>query len=150
MFPKKKWGWTTPEKAPGDAKKRLAVLDRIFSEYIRRRDADGNGVCRCITCGHYYFWKEMDAGHFINRDKKAVRFDERNVNAQCPACNRFHAGEQHKHAKAIDRKHGTGTADLLENLGSARGAKLDIYWIEDRITHYRKKVKELSCKMSAI
>lgn len=27
-----------------------AKLDKIFSEYIRLRDADNNGMVRCISC----------------------------------------------------------------------------------------------------
>ena len=34
-------------------------LDRLFSEYIRRRDADA-GYCRCVTCGKLQHWREMD------------------------------------------------------------------------------------------
>lgn len=35
-------------------------LDRIFSEYIRLRDADNNGYIRCISCGKIVFWKDTD------------------------------------------------------------------------------------------
>ena len=122
--------------------KLIASLDHIFSVYIRLRDADKNGMCRCITCGKPFPWKECDAGHFITRDRKATRWEEKNVNAQCPRCNRFRSGEQYEHGLAIDRKYGAGTADRLKRLGSMR-SKLSASWLEYQIEEYRKKVKEL-------
>lgn len=91
----------------------MARADRIFSEYIRLRDADTNGSCTCITCGRTGDIKEFDAGHFVPRDKKATRYDERNVNAQCQYCNRYRAGEQYRHGQEIDLKYGEGTAQEL-------------------------------------
>lgn len=85
----------------------------------------------------------MDAGHFVSRDRYATRWSEVNVNVQCPHCNRFRAGEQYRHGVAIDKKYGPGTAQMLEQLGSARGTKISPEWIEERIEYYRKKVKEI-------
>lgn len=87
--------------------------DKYFSEYIRKRDADYRGLCQCITCGNWKAWKQMDAGHFINRDREATRYDERNAHGQCRKCNRFQSGNQFEHGKAVDRIHGEGTADEL-------------------------------------
>jgi hypothetical protein len=152
LQPKKRWGWkvSTEKKAPGDVKKRILVLDKVFSQYIRLRDANNWGLCFCVTCGNPFHWKGGDAGHFIQRNRMAVRFDERNVNAQCKKCNRFDSGMQHDHGKAIDKKHGKGTADLLSNLGKVRGSKLDIYYVEEKITEYRIKIKQISCKLCNI
>ena len=139
--PKKKWGWTKPEK-PDSRKKLIATLDRWFSKFIRLRDSDRNGMCRCVTCGKPDHWKEMDAGHFISREKLPVRYDERNVHAQCKQCNRFKSGNQFEHGKAVDIIHGPGTADLLNSLGRVRGGKLDPYFLEIKIAEYKEKVKK--------
>ena len=40
----------------------LKKLDKIFSEYIRKRDADENGYVKCCTCPTVEHWKEMDCG----------------------------------------------------------------------------------------
>ena len=126
----------------------LKTLDDYFSKFIRLRDSDENGLCKCITCWRSFHWKEMDAGHFVTRDRKATRFDERNVSAQCSLCNRHHHGEQFKHGEAIDRLYGKGTAELLKNLGAARGARLTTEWIEHFIGIYREKVKTLKKEKS--
>jgi len=91
----------------------MAKADRYFSQYIRLRDSDHNSMAICITCGVQKHISEMDAGHFIDRSHNATRYDERNVNAQCRTCNRFQSGRQYEHGKAIDLKHGTGTAEQL-------------------------------------
>lgn len=78
----------------------------------------------------------------------AVRFSSQNCNAQCPHCNRFRAGEQYEHGRAIDRKYGNGTADQLRMLGQARGTKIDRFWIETQIDEYKKKLKEIKNKLA--
>jgi hypothetical protein len=93
-----------------------------------------------------FHWKEIHAGHFITRDRKAVRYDPRNVNAQCCFCNSFKSGEQFKHGKAIDSKFGKGTSDLLQNLSMVSYKKLDAGWFLYHIDIYKKKVKELKEK----
>lgn len=122
------------------------ALDRVFSEYIRLRDSSGNGLCRCITCSKTLPWKAADAGHFIERDRLATRYNEQNVNAQCPRCNRFRNGEQFLHGLAIDRKYGKGTAEMLEAI-SRKPAKLGAVYYEEQIKKYREKVKKLRKKV---
>jgi hypothetical protein len=135
--------FSLPKVKKIDLKKRIRILDTVFSEYIRRRDADKNGICRCITCGRPAPWREMDAGHFVSRNHKAVRWDERNVHAQCRAENRFQSGKQYEHGKEIDRKYGIGTADLLIKLGSSNHVKISLSWVEYQIKLYKEKIKNI-------
>lgn len=85
------------------------TLDKWFSLYIRRRDTPGP----CCTCGKWLTFEDSECGHFITRDRHAVRWDERNAHAQCTRCNLHGKGEQHKHGEYVNRKHGEGTTDLL-------------------------------------
>ena len=118
-------------------------LDRLFSEYIRRRDADYAGYCRCVTCGKVQHWREMDAGHFVPRDRIATRWDETNVHPQCRECNRFRSGKQYEHGMAIDRIHGPGTAARLWAVGNARGAKISAFQMEELIESVKACIKML-------
>ena len=118
-------------------------LDRLFSEYIRRRDADYAGYCRCVTCGKMQHWREMDAGHFVPRDRIATRWDVTNVHPQCRECNRFRSGKQYEHGRAIDRMYGSGTADRLMALGSARVAKISAFQMEEMIESVKALLKRL-------
>ena len=117
-------------------------LDRIFSIYIRNRDADENGICRCISCGKRDYWKNMDAGHFINRKHLSLRWDERNVHAQCRSCNRFDEGNVLGYTKAIIRKYGSAILDELEvkKFTIYKPARFDLQVLID---HYREETKKL-------
>lgn len=91
-------------------------LDRIFSEYTRKKHAFLDGNTCCVTCGRIGHWKQMHAGHFMSRRHNATRYNDMNVHSQCPFCNLYGSGEQFKYGKFIDAKYGEGTADMLNGL----------------------------------
>lgn len=92
-----------------------AVADRDFSKFIRLRDSDEDGYCTCCTCGKTQFWKEVDNGHFVKRNIEVTRYDEKNCNAQCRACNNYGKGEEQLHKEYIDNKYGEDTASNLRS-----------------------------------
>lgn len=103
-----------PEKAKKQSVSQLKKkADKYYSQYVRMRDSDENGVAECITCGVKKHYKQMQAGHFVSRKVSLLRFLDENVNAQCVGCNMFKAGEQYQYSKAVDLKYGDGTAEEL-------------------------------------
>ena len=123
------------------------TLWKHFSMYIRLRDRmPGTEMCRCATCRMVHHWKEMDAGHFVQRDRYATKYNEKNVHAQCPRCNRFRNGEQYAMSLHIDAKYGKGTAQLLLELSKAKCPKLSSYDIKAMSALYRAEVKKLLSK----
>lgn len=66
-------------------------LDKIMSIYIRMRDSQeyNHRYFRCISCGRILPIDQADCGHFLSRRHMSTRFDARNMNAECRACNRF-------------------------------------------------------------
>lgn len=84
-------------------------IDKVFHEYIRRRDVNDHGYGKCISCDKVIHFSESDAGHFISRGAMATRYDERNVNLQCRKCNRFEYGRQFEYSLKI----GTELAEQL-------------------------------------
>lgn len=112
-------------------------LDKVFSEYIRRRYAK-NDIAECITCGKKDHWKKQQAGHFMSRKHYATRWDEDNVEVQCMACNVYRYGEQYLFAKHL----GQDKADEL--LAKSRTmVKLKDWELQDMIEIYKKKLLEL-------
>ena len=89
-------------------------LDKAFSEYIRKRDANEYGMIHCITCGAYIRWQDSDCGHFVRRGKDSVRFDERNSHAQCKKCNRDLYGNIRLYRKQMILKYGLEVVEQLE------------------------------------
>jgi hypothetical protein len=118
------------------------MLWKMFSQFIRLRDADENGICRCFTCGRVRHWKKLDAGHGIPRQHKATKYDEKNNNAQCKDCNGFEGGMREVYKIKLDAKYGAGTWDKLEVL-SRTTCKRGPFEIEVLYNHYREKVNQL-------
>lgn len=121
----------------------IKKLDRIFSTYIRLRDADESGTCACVTCGKLDHYKNMHCGHFIKRQHQSVRFDERNTAAQCVRCNLHMGGCQDEYGAHISQKYGHEV--LYELLRLKRTAKK---WTRDELNEmiqkYQSRVHELS------
>lgn len=119
-----------------------AKLWKIFSEYIRLRDANEHGYCICCTSGQYVHWKDCDAGHFISRRHMATKYHEKNVHAQGRFQNRFNQGEQYEYGIFIDRKYGNGTAEMLVQK-SRMPCKIGQFEIDQMAKYYSEKVKEI-------
>ena len=118
-------------------------LDKIFSIYIRKKDADFHGYVDCYTCGVSKNWKyEIDAGHFMGRGKYATRWDEQNVKPQCKSCNGFRSGEQYLFSKHLDKEYGDGTADWLV-FESNQPARFTNDELLKKIKHFNNLVKDL-------
>jgi len=130
---------TLEEKGTRELEK---ILDRVFSEYIRLRDADKNGYCRCITCGKWYHWKNIHCGHFISRAVKSVRFDERNAAGQCLYCNSYNQGRHHVYREKLVGIYGMEEVESLEQKARLGGC-YDAYQLRELIAGYRPKVKAL-------
>jgi 5-methylcytosine-specific restriction endonuclease McrA len=115
----------------------VTKLDKVFSEYIRRRYAKNN-ISECVTCGKKDHWKNLQAGHFMSRKHYSTRWDEENVEVQCMACNVYRYGEQYLFAKHL----GQEKADEL--LAKSRTmVKLKDWELEEMIEIYKKKLLEL-------
>lgn len=90
-----------------------AMLWDMFSLYIRLRDADENGICRCFTCGVYRHYKKIDCGHGIPRQHKGTFLNEKNNHAQCKHCNGFEGGKREEYKVEMDKRYGEGTWDKM-------------------------------------
>lgn len=85
-----------PKKGKGgrsELQKWIAKLDKVMSLYVRMRDSKEfhYKAFKCISCGVVKPIDQADCGHFIGRTHMSLRFDTRNINAECKACNRFSA-----------------------------------------------------------
>lgn len=89
-------------------------LWKVFSLFIRLRDTDSKGFGKCITCPRIIFYRDGDCGHGIGRQHKATKFDEKNNALQCKPCNGFEGGRREDFRKAINKRFGSQTWDLLE------------------------------------
>ena len=117
-------------------------LDQWFSLYIRLRNASKDGIVECWTCGKTAHYKKMHAGHFMSRKHHATRWNEENVQNQCPRCNLFGQGEQYAFGKLLDVRIGDGKSEELQEL-SRTTVKYMRHEYEDMIKFYKEKVNAI-------
>ena len=90
---------------------------KIFSEWIRRRFANDQGIVPCCSCGRAYFWKEGDAGHWPSIDGRnnSILFEERGCHFQCKQCNVFRHGNPAGYDAYMRKHYGEKVmADLIK------------------------------------
>lgn len=117
-------------------------LDKWFSLYIRLRYASVDGITKCYTCDKIAHYKQMHAGHFMSRRHHATRWNEQNVQVQCPGCNLFKQGEQYTFGKLLDIRVGDGTSEELQEL-SRTTVKYMRHEYDDMIKFYKEKVNAI-------
>lgn len=121
-----------------------AKLDRVFSEYIRKRDSK-DGYFTCISCGKVKPYSKADCGHYINRIHMATRYSEINCNAQCSACNRFDEGNMSGYRQGLIKKYGEQRVLLLE-MQKNDTKKYSNFEYQALIEHYQKEIKKLDAR----
>ncbi len=74
----------------------LKEADKVFSLFIRKRDADKNGNIDCVCCGKIYNLEDKTENgdtvvqclHFVQRGVYSLRYDLVNCHAGCTWCNK--------------------------------------------------------------
>ena len=90
-------------------------LDNLFQTWVRKSEADEGGTVSCVTCGKLMHWTGdgAQAGHFVKRQHKGVRYDKRNVHTQCVYCNKYLSGNDGAYAVYIIDRYGREVHDEL-------------------------------------
>lgn len=120
----------------------IKKADKVFSLYIRQRNADFNGVTECFTCGKKDHWKKLQCGHFMSRRHHSTRWHETNCQVQCSACNVFRYGEQYKFSVNLDATFGADTAQEMQTLSNKTVQYLAADLLQ-LIEYYQKKIADL-------
>lgn len=121
----------------------IKKLDKIFSEYIRRKYADKNGIVSCYTCNVKKYWRGqgIQAGHMISRKSRILRWSEDNVRPQCYSCNCHFYGRQLEFAMRLNQEYGYNIAEelLIESKKIIKQSDEDL---KNLIKLYEDKIKE--------
>lgn len=96
-------------------KVKIDNADRLFSEYIRRRDG------KCVRCGRTgrpnangHPILGLQASHYHGRRKEATRFDPENVDAVCSGCHQYWGENREKYTAWKREQLGENGFFLLE------------------------------------
>ncbi len=112
------------------------ILQQLVNKYVRMRDIGKP----CISCEKPITGK-TDAGHLFSvGNYPSVRFDLRNLAAQCITCNQFNGGNIHEYRKNLINKIGiTEFEDLERKAHETR--KFSIPELKEMIQEYKQKTK---------
>lgn len=85
----------------------------------RISEADENGYCTCVTCGHIGKYNDgFDGGHFIAKGNCSYwMLDPRNIHPQCKGCNGFkmqHGSAQVQYTLWMIDKYGREFVDHMK------------------------------------
>ena len=124
----------------------IAKLDeqlwKIFSKYIRSKDADWKGYITCFTCPTTDDWRTFDAGHYLPQALgiSVLKFYEKNVHPQCINCNRLKQGNYKEYRNRLIVKYGLG---IIEELTSLRQSPpLTVLDYQKKIAYYSNWLKQ--------
>ena len=115
---------------------------KLFSEWIRRRDADDDGYVSCVTCKKRAHWKEMQAGHFIAGRTLSLLFDPRNCHVQDYSCNVGRGGAYVEYFIYMENRYGREVIDELRKL-KYQARKYGIGDYEMLIADLERKIRDL-------
>lgn len=86
----------------------IAELDKYTGLIVRRRDR-----VKCATCGQR---RNLQCSHFYSRRYLATRFDLRNCNGMCAACNRRHNHDASAYLEFMNERYGPAVIAELDAL----------------------------------
>ena len=116
--------------------KRKAI--QVFNAYIRKRDEK----LPCVSCGYKDGARQIHAGHYRPAGNVAIlRFDERNVHAQCSICNNHLSGNLVNYRKELINRIGLEQVEELEATNEPKQYTIEDY--AEIIKTYKLKIKEL-------
>jgi hypothetical protein len=113
-------------------------LDHVFSQYIRCKYANKEGIVECFTSGKKMEWTKIQNGHFIPRANLGTRWLEANCKPQSEHDNVFLSGNLDVYAKKLDEER-PGTVEYLQEL-ARQVAKPTKDELKSLIIEYRSKL----------
>ncbi len=123
-------------------------LDAVFSQYIRLKYSDGQGYCRCISCGKVLPWTKIQNGHYMSRRYMSTRFCEDNCRPQCVACNIFNQGNIQMYRRGLVRQIGEQRVDWVEVHARTENKNWSLFELSQLVDFYKKEVERLKSEKS--
>ena len=120
---------------------------KVFSQYIRLKYANEEGIVECYTCGIKKYWNEgMQAGHGFTGRGNSILFDERIVRPQCERCNWALEGNYDIFHQKLVEEYGPG---ILKEMNEQKKLKKEFSQeeLDELYIHYGEEVVKLKAKI---
>ena len=116
-------------------KQLIKKLDRLVSEYVRKRDG------HCVTCANPR-GLPLTAGHLFSRVAHSARWNLLNIHAQCTGCNMYHEHNPHRFTSWFIQKFGLSKYEMLHACYSTT-LKHTTQMLEFKCQYMQRKIKGL-------
>lgn len=126
---------TTKQKKKSRSKL-TSDLDKVFSQWIRRKYADSKWLVKCYTCWVKKTIWEMQNWHFITRGCMLLRRDPRNCRPQCVWCNIYKSGNYIEYTSNMIKEVWIDEVDILRKQ-KLEIKKRSLNEIEEMIEYYK-------------
>lgn len=124
----------------------ISDADAVFSQYIRLKFANNEGITGCFTCHTRKHWTLMQNGHYIKRGHLYLRWDERNCRPQDQYCNEMRDGNIAEYTKRLESESPGITEILQEEMRIIH--KPTRAELKQLVADYSPKVKALKAKLN--
>jgi ribosomal protein L37E len=124
----------------------VSDLDHVFSQYIRCKYADKQGMVECYTSGKKMRWQEIQCGHFIPRANLGTRWLEANCRPQSLEENYFKMGNLEEFEYKLDEEN-NGVVEYLREL-ARQVSKPTKEELKSLIIEYRSKLNLIKKKFN--
>lgn len=128
---------------------KIDPLDKIFSEFIRRRAILRVGGCeKCLRPKYditkdngdiFPAWRHLEVSHFYGRGRKSIRWDEDNSVGLCFKCHQEFGAQPLEHVRWFEKYIGKEASEMLAGrervIGKPDKSALMLY--------YSQKIKEM-------
>lgn len=115
---------------------------KVFSLYIRLKDADLLGYNHCYTCNKKFYYKDLQAGHGLGGRGNSILFDEELVFPQCKTCNLFKGGNYDIYHTKLIKEHGLKWFEKKLKLKN-KNKQFTAEELNKLYNHYNKLLQEL-------
>ena len=97
-----------------ERKRLVKKLDALCRQILLIRDLRYENLFCCISCRRLLPINTAQVGHYISRRHESVRWDLRNINLQCPSCNKWHSGNLYEYRKTLISMYGEDEVSKME------------------------------------
>lgn len=123
--------------------------DQWFSRFIRlehsHKGSNGELFCFCYTCNAVKHIKDIDSGHYLNRENMQTRHNENNARPQCTLCNKYKSGRHTQFEQLLISDIGQDNVDRLKAMAKIK-IPVSAIQLREVAMYYREKVKKLQLK----
>lgn len=92
----------------------IKQADEVFSRWLRKSQADKDGMVVCYTCDARLRYQDAQCGHYVKRGALFLRWDTRNTRIQDAHCNVTLGGNYKEYTKRLEEERPGITTILYE------------------------------------